>query len=212
MLARRKALLTLFATVAALLSAPGAAEAAEAPAASTDQIAAAVTQAPAEPWVPGAGAPAAGSGKMIEVGLGLDCGKLVGKARTYATEHDICPDGPSANTVTEGPCGKAWLFVVDDVPGDRIGRINFGATSTLGPIAWRNFYVPWAYTPQGAGLPETGTIADVGAVFSSTYDISYVRGGLLGTAGAQLTGNVLLAWGATCSVLPPYPQDFKPVT
>jgi hypothetical protein len=142
----------------------------------------------------------------------LDCGKLVGKARTYATTHEICPDGPSANTVTEGPCGKAWLFVVDDVPGDRIGRINFGATSTLGPIAWRNFYVPWAYTPQGPGLPDTGTIADVGPVFSSTHDISYVRSGVLGTAGAQLTGNVLLAWGASCSVLQPYPQDFKPVT
>jgi hypothetical protein len=43
-LARRKVLPTLFVAVAALLSAPGTAQAAEAPAASTDQIAAAVTR------------------------------------------------------------------------------------------------------------------------------------------------------------------------
>lgn len=44
MLARRKVLPTLFVAMAALLSAPGIAAAAEAPAASTDQIAAAVTR------------------------------------------------------------------------------------------------------------------------------------------------------------------------
>jgi hypothetical protein len=43
-LARRKVLPTLFVAVAALLSVPGTAQAAEAPAASTDQIAAAVTR------------------------------------------------------------------------------------------------------------------------------------------------------------------------
>jgi hypothetical protein len=153
------------------------------------------------------------SGRLISVRLGLDCSTLAGKARTYATEHGICRTGPSANTVTEGNCGKAWLFVVDDILGDRVGRINFGATSVLGPIVWHNFYVNWAYTPLGAGIPpETGTIPDVGPTFGSTYDISYVRGGLLGSVGAQLTGNAVLAWGAVCYVLPPNPSDFRAVT
>jgi hypothetical protein len=102
---------------------------------------------------------------------------------------------------------------VDDVAGDRVGRINFGATSTLGTIVWHNFYVSWAYTPLGAGIPpETGVIPDVGPYFGSTYDISYVRGGLLGAVGAHLSGNAVLIWGAVCHVLPPNPSDFRAVT
>jgi hypothetical protein len=179
-------------------------------------VAAAPAQAASQPWVidTASRAATAKEGRLISVRLGLDCSKLSGKARTYAAEHDICPTGPSANTVTEGNCGKAWLFVVDDIAGDRVGRINFGATSVLGTIVWRNFYVSWAYTPLGAGIPpETGVIPDVGPTFGSTYDVSYVRGGLLGSVGAQLGGNAVLVWGAVCHILgPPFPSDFRAVT
>jgi hypothetical protein len=182
-------------------------------------VAATPAQAASEPWTVGTAQPAAASasaadsGRVVEMRLGLDCGKLSGKARTYAAERNLCPTGPSTNTVTEGNCGKAWLFVVDDVVGDRIGRINFGVTSILGTIVYHTFGVSWAYTPYGTGvLPETGVFPDIGPYFGSTYDISYTRRGLLGGVGAQLAGNVTLIWGAVCHVLPPYPTDMQGVT
>jgi hypothetical protein len=178
-------------------------------------LAVAPAQAAPGPWsvdTTRASAPPAGQGRMIEARLGLDCGKLSGKAREYADQRGYCRTGPSANTVVDGPCGKAWLFVIDDVVGDGWGRINFGVSSTLGTIVYRNFTVSWAFTPQGPGSIQSGYIYNSGAMFSSVFDISYVRNGGPGLAGAQLTGYVYLVWGGSCQVLPPYPSDFRAVT
>jgi hypothetical protein len=159
-----------------------------------------------------AAAPAADSGRVVEVRLGLDCGNMSGKARAYAAEHNLCPTGPSTNTVRDGPCGKAWLFVVDDVVGDRWGRLNWGASSVLGPIIWRNFFVNWTFTPQASGDIQIGVIPDSGPYAGSTYDVSVTRGGGPALASGQLTGNVVLVWGGVCNVLTPYPSDFRAVT
>lgn len=148
-------------------------------------------------------------GSTIRVPMKLDCENLKGSALEYAKAHNLCPsgdnihDGIAPDDIRWGNCGWSSLFIED--LGIGAAAFHMGAGSSLGPIVNVNYNVSWVNWSTGG----SGNVSGSDWLFSTTWYRTRIDNTGRGFVTATMSGNVLLAWGGTCTFL--YPSDSKTI-
>lgn len=136
---------------------------------------------------------AQGPVKTITATLTLDCAHLSAEARKYATAHSLCAGGAGTNDRTPpGDCGTSQIYVYNAYNSN--AQFDWGFDSTQGTVVGHALTIGYQINGGSASFD------DIGTPFVSVYRNSETRWTGTGYLTTQLTGTVLLWWGATCTV------------
>jgi opacity protein-like surface antigen len=136
---------------------------------------------------------AQGPVKTITVPLTLDCVHLSADARKYATAHNLCTGAAGTNDVSPGDCGTSQIFVYNAYNDN--AQFDWGFDSSQGTVIGYGLTISYQINGGGASFDDSNA-----GPWSSGYRNSQTRWTGAGYLTTQLTGTVLLWWGATCGV------------
>jgi hypothetical protein len=142
--------------------------------------------------------------QVVRAQLTLDCVHMSVRARLYANAHHYCDATRSGSAVPDstgyayGDCGSSFISIVNE--GGGYARFSWGFSSSQGTVAHRNLVLSWVNERFG----NNGNIPDGSFMWSSGYSSTpQTRATGEGNVFGDVSGYVVLWWGATCDLLSP---------
>ena len=137
--------------------------------------------------------------------LVLDCTHMTAQAHQYAVAHGYCAAAGSAGAATpdsrgtaDGTCGDSWIQI-DNLGGGN-ARFTWGFDSTDGAVIYRGLAVSYLDELFGNyGGWNDGSVMAGSSYSSKPRNVGTGEGNVFG----DVSGYVVLWWGATCDLLSP---------